>query len=139
MKRTLMEMDEINQTGRDYSRVKKAYEKMIDLGQYERARKLKAMFNDLSDDPNSDVVANYQFDDKDNLLLYNRDRTGSEPMPARRYNGQNGYEPITGYRGIDDVTLDNNRFENPKKVNDIVKHIKNVNPNTRFSKNDFRR
>ena len=117
---------------------------MMDLGQTVRANQLRNTFNDLSDDPNSDVVAYYPFSDTDAVKFHNRNKyadslRSSGPLKASSYTYANNYEPFDTYCGEDDDTRQGERYDDPKKINDMMKHIKNVNPNTSLTKNNLRR
>ena len=141
VKKTLMEINEevneINNTGRDYTTVKNAYEKMKNLGQHQRAKELKNTFNDLSDDPNSEVLANYSFDDEDTVRFFTRSK--ATPATASQYTSANGFiKPNTVYQGRADSFNNNFRYAKAKPANDIAKHVANTNPGTKYGKNDFR-
>lgn len=131
VKKVLNEMDEINRTGRDYATVKAVYDKMNDLGQRDRAFALKQNFNDLSDDPKSNIVARYPFSANDRVEFHPRDGKLSPNQYASS-------TPTMTFNGDQDNFDKTVRSDSPKDINDMLKHMKNVRPDSTWNKNNLR-
>lgn len=132
-------LNEINGTGRDYATIKRTYDKMDRLGQHDRAYQLRKTYNQLANDPNSNVVAKYWLDSDDNVDFYEKDSENPTRNPIdytpRTNRIRNEFNPETNsWNGGDGI----NRSDNPKEINDVVKHVKNVRPDSTLNKNDFR-
>lgn len=130
-----------------YSTASSAYNKMYDNGQKRRAMNLSDTFSSIYNDD----VAEYDLNN-DELTLYGDEflngnqvrqfknvynRNGDTNLYLRsKQNGDSRYG--SGYDDNKYFNRGNHITTNPKKAREMEKHMKNYNPDSELTKNDFR-
>ena len=137
-----------------YSLAQDTYDKMIYKGQHSRANDLNDTFREINNDENAEYslaggtltlkgdISDY--DENNNLQksseYYRRNDNGNVAMYAReRILDKNG-----NYNGRDRERVGSPKTKhrittNPKVARNMAKHMKNFDPDTEMTKDDFRR
>lgn len=116
------------------STMNSAYKKMADKGQDYRAKRLIWTAEDGAINRDDALIPNI----KNNTAYISN---GNEPYNFKqshpKYNGEN--DTFYDSRGIEPQNTDTPRYDNPVMAKKMEKNIRQLNPNTKFDKNDFRR
>ena len=125
-----------------YDLAQRAFDKMNDKGQRLRARQLAKTYGEIYDEKNPDGdkpywLANYDLEGRSLRLNGETTEGGNELYNTytKNYNGDVEEKNYSGYEGRSERSL----TQNPAMARKYAKHIKRFDPDTKLTKDDFRR